>query len=337
MAYTAHVDTFARDNLPPREQWPEFIFELPELQYPPRLNCATVLLDAAVERGWGERTAIMAPDGLRWTYADLLAHANRIARVLVEDCGLVPGNRVLLRAPNNPLHAACWFAVMKAGGIAVGTMPLLRAKELTDVITKAQVSHALCDARLAEELDAARPNCPTLDDGAAVRLRPAGRARRARRGEARDLRQRRHGGRGHRAHRVHVGDDRQAEGHDAFPSRRDRRVRLLSALDAPRLARRPVHRQPAARIHVRIGRTAALSAVDRRGDAARRASGAGVPAAGDRRSTAPRFCSRRRRPIGRWRRRRRITTCRRCGSACRRARRCRRRRASCGRTRPASR
>jgi 2-aminobenzoate-CoA ligase len=99
---------------------------------------------------------------LRWTYADLLAHANRIARVLVEDCGLVPGNRVLLRAPNNPLHAACWFAVMKAGGIAVGTMPLLRAKELTDVITKAQVTHALCDARLAEELDAARPGCPTL-------------------------------------------------------------------------------------------------------------------------------------------------------------------------------
>jgi len=162
MAYTAHLDTFARDNLPSREQWPDFIFELPELQYPPRLNCATALLDAAVERGWGERTAIMAPDGLRWTYADLLAHANRIARVLVEDLGLVPGNRVLLRAPNNPLHAACWFAVMKAGGIAVGTMPLLRAKELTDVITKAQVSHALCDARLAEELDAARPNCPML-------------------------------------------------------------------------------------------------------------------------------------------------------------------------------
>ena len=99
MAYTAHLDTFARDNLPPREQWPEFIFELPELQYPQRLNCATALLDAAVERGWGDRTAVMAPDGLRWTYADLLAHANRIAHVLVEDCGLVPGNRVLLRAP----------------------------------------------------------------------------------------------------------------------------------------------------------------------------------------------------------------------------------------------
>ena len=162
MSYTAHVDTFARDNLPPPEAWPEFLFELPELQYPERMNCATALLDRAIERGWGSRTAIVAPGGLRWTYAELLERANRIARVLVEDLGIVPGNRVLLRAPNSPMHAACWFAVMKAGGIAVGTMPLLRAKELTDIVTKAQVSHALCDHRLAEELDAARPNCPML-------------------------------------------------------------------------------------------------------------------------------------------------------------------------------
>src|SRR6185295_7037536 len=162
MACTAHVDTFARDNLPPREQWPELLFLLPELRYPERMNCATLLLDRAVERGWGERLAIAAPDGLHWTYADLLAHANRIARVLTEDLGLVPGNRVLLRAPNSPLHAACWFAVLKAGGIAVGTMPLLRAKELTAIVTKAQVSHALCDARLEAELSAARPQCPTL-------------------------------------------------------------------------------------------------------------------------------------------------------------------------------
>jgi len=162
MAYTAHVDTFARDNLPPREQWPELLFLLPELQYPERMNCATLLLDRAIERGWGSRLAVAAPGGISWTYTELLGEANRIARVLVEDLGLVPGNRVLLRAPNSPMHAACWFAVMKAGGIAVGTMPLLRAKELTDIVTKAQVSHALCDHRLAAELDAARGNCPTL-------------------------------------------------------------------------------------------------------------------------------------------------------------------------------
>jgi 2-aminobenzoate-CoA ligase len=182
VTYTSHVDTFARDHLPPREQWPDLVFDLPELRYPERLNCAVELLDRALERGWGERTAILTPNGLRWTYAELTAHANRIARVLVEDLHLVPGNRVLLRGPNSPMMAACWFAVMKAGAIAVATMPLLRAKELTDVITKAQVTHALCDARLAAELDAARAACPTLatvahfettaPDGIEARARP---------------------------------------------------------------------------------------------------------------------------------------------------------------------
>jgi 2-aminobenzoate-CoA ligase len=162
MTPSAHIDTFARDSLPPSEAWPEFIFDLPELRYPERVNCATELLDRALLRGWGPRTAIRAPDGLHWTYAELDAIANRIAHVLVEDLGLVPGNRVLLRAPNNPMHAACWFAVMKAGGIAVGSMPLLRARELTDIVTKAAITHALCDARLAAELEAARPHCPTL-------------------------------------------------------------------------------------------------------------------------------------------------------------------------------
>jgi len=163
MSPTAHVDTFARDNLPPRELWPALVFELPELRYPERFNCATELLDRAVERGWGERTAILAPGDLRWTYAQLLAAANRIANVLVDDLGLKPGNRVLLRSPNNPMMAACWYAVVKAGGIAVGTMPMLRAKELTEIVTKAEISHALCDARLAAELDNALPACPTLE------------------------------------------------------------------------------------------------------------------------------------------------------------------------------
>ena len=162
MTSTAHVDTFARDHLPPREQWPEFVYALPELQYPDRINAATALLDGAIANGWGQRVAIRAPGGLCWSYAELLAHANRIARVLVEDLGVVPGNRVLLRGPNGPQMAACWFAVLKAGGIAVATMPLLRARELTDIINKAQVSHALCDARLVDALKAAQPACPTL-------------------------------------------------------------------------------------------------------------------------------------------------------------------------------
>ena len=152
MAASAHVDTFARDRLPAPADQPEFIFELPELQFPQRLNCATALLEQRLDQGWGDRRCVIAPDGTVWTYAELNAQANRIANVLVHDMGLVPGNRVLLRAANTPALAACWFAVMKAGGIAVGTMPMLRAKELSQIIDKAQVSHALCDAALADEL-----------------------------------------------------------------------------------------------------------------------------------------------------------------------------------------
>ncbi len=154
-AYTAHLDTFAADHLPPRAQWPDFRFELPELRYPERLNCGEALLDAQVERGHGESRAIGASvDGrpVFATYAQLLAQANRIANVLVNDLELVPGNRVLLRAPNNPMLAACWLAVLKAGLIAVPTMPLLRAKELNQIIVKARVATALCDASLADEI-----------------------------------------------------------------------------------------------------------------------------------------------------------------------------------------
>ena len=161
MSYTAHVDSFARDNLPPRSQWPEFLLELPELQYPGRMNCATELLDKPVTRGHGHRVALRSPDG-ECTYTQLFTQANRLANVLVREMGLKPGNRVLLRGPNNPMMAACWFAVMKAGGICVATMPLLRAKELTDAITKAEVSHALCDKRLEAELKAAQEKCSTL-------------------------------------------------------------------------------------------------------------------------------------------------------------------------------
>jgi 2-aminobenzoate-CoA ligase len=158
---SAHVDTFARDHLPPPDQLPELRFDLPELQFPATLNCATELLDRRVTAGEGERLCIQG-EGIRWTYAELQRQANRIARVLVEDQGLVPGNRVLLRGANSPMLAACWFGVVKAGGIAVGTMPLLRARELVPVIEKAQITHALCDARLLAELDAAAPQCPTL-------------------------------------------------------------------------------------------------------------------------------------------------------------------------------
>jgi len=161
MNRSGHVDTFARDHLPAPERWPEFLFELPELQFAPRLNCAVELLDRAIERGWGARPCVLG-DGVQWSYAELLAQVNRIARVLADEMGLVSGNRVLLRGANSPMLAACWLAVVKAGGVAVGTMPLLRARELNPIIDKGQVSHALCDARLAQELELARAQCAGL-------------------------------------------------------------------------------------------------------------------------------------------------------------------------------
>ena len=165
MQATAHVDTFVRDSLPPKAQWPKLVFELPELNYPGRLNCAAELLDAMVAGGHGERSVIRALiDGKAYacSYRQLLQRANQIAWVLTEDLKLKPGNRVLLRAPNNPMMAACLLAVIKAGLVAVPTMPLLRATELKQIIDKARVGAALCDLRLREELERARAACRDL-------------------------------------------------------------------------------------------------------------------------------------------------------------------------------
>jgi len=152
LAPSGHADTFTRDSLPPRELWPTLRFDtLPELAaYPARLNCAVELLDRAVAAGLGDRPVIRYPGGV-WTYAELDRAANRIAHVLVEDLGLVPGGRVLLRGFNSPMLAACWFAVLKAGGVVVTTMPLLRARELCYTADKARITLALTDARLAAE------------------------------------------------------------------------------------------------------------------------------------------------------------------------------------------
>lgn len=158
---SSHQDTFVLDRLPPPGLQPEFVFTLPELRYPERLNCAALLLDQWVEKGEGERVAIRTPQDT-WSYGQLWQRANQIAWVLVEEMGLVPGNRVLLRGYNSPLLVAAWFGVVKAGGVVVATMPLLRSKELVEIIQKAQISHALCDVRLADELQAALPSCPTL-------------------------------------------------------------------------------------------------------------------------------------------------------------------------------
>ncbi|HEY3257428.1 MAG TPA: AMP-binding protein [Gemmatimonadaceae bacterium] len=150
---TGHVDTFSADRLPPPELWPVRDWTgIPELAYPARLNCAGELLDRMVESGSSERLVFRYPGGT-WTYGKLLETSNRIAHVLVDDLGIVPGNRVLLRGPNNPMLAACWFAVLKAGGVVVCTMPLLREREIRYLADKAEITLALSDARIAAECE----------------------------------------------------------------------------------------------------------------------------------------------------------------------------------------
>ena len=162
---SSHVDGFARDHLPPLDEWPEFLFELPALHYPQRINCAAQLVDAALARGWGERTALIGARE-RLSYAALAARIDRIAHVLLRDLKLVPGNRVLLRGANCPTMAAAILAVFKAGCIAVPTMPLLRARELGAIVEKAQVNAVLCAASLRAEIDALQENlgdkCPPV-------------------------------------------------------------------------------------------------------------------------------------------------------------------------------
>lgn len=165
MFRSGHVDTFCRDNLPAAEHMPDLRVAEAGLDYPERLNVTAELVDRHVAAGNGGRIALIGGEPGRvetWTYADLAARVNRMANVLTRDLGLVPGNRVLLRAPNNPMLVACYLAVIKAGGVAVATMPLLRARELAYPITKAKIALAFCDHRLLDELQAAAALAPDL-------------------------------------------------------------------------------------------------------------------------------------------------------------------------------
>lgn len=154
LAPSAHRDTFARDHLPPVESWPRFEFSLPELRYPQRLNCSVELLDRTLQRHGADRPCLLT-DTTTWTYGDLLRHTNQLANVLVDDLVVVPGNRVLLRAPNTPWLVAAWFAALKAGAVVVTTVPQLRASELRTVGEITPIDVSLCDHRYVEELAAA--------------------------------------------------------------------------------------------------------------------------------------------------------------------------------------
>jgi 2-aminobenzoate-CoA ligase len=148
---STHVDTFARDHLPPRAQWPDLLLQRPEFQYPDHLNAAVELTERMVERGFADQVALIG-NGRRRTYKELSDWTNRLAHALVEDFGVKPGNRVLIRSGNNPAMVAAWLAATKAGAVAVNTMPMLRAGELKKIVDKAQIGLALCDSRIADEL-----------------------------------------------------------------------------------------------------------------------------------------------------------------------------------------
>lgn len=167
---SAHVDTFTRDNLPPADLWPPFRFDLPELRYPEQLNCAVELLDATIARyGPDRRCLVHGGTGETWSYGDLRRRVDQLAHVLTGDLGLVPGNRVLLRAPNHPWLVACWFAVLKAGGVAVTTMPLLRPAELQTIHEIARIDLSIVDSRFIDDLVAAQIAPYTTIEELAVR------------------------------------------------------------------------------------------------------------------------------------------------------------------------
>jgi len=157
---SAHVDTFVRDNLPPLSQQAEFKFTLPELQFPAQYN-ASSMLDAAIANGYGKNNAVLLTSETL-NYEALLEEASRIAHVLTHEYGLVPGNRVLIHASNTRLSLPVWWGVFRAGGVAVGTMPMLRAHELAVILNKAQITHAIVDTHRAAELEAARPAAAVL-------------------------------------------------------------------------------------------------------------------------------------------------------------------------------
>jgi len=146
-----HTDEFVKLNLPEGSEQPEYLFKTDALQFPVQLNCAAELLDKNIREGRGDNIAIISPE-VQWSYMKLYQMSNQIAHALIDDFGLIKGNRVLLRSANTPMAVACWIAILKAGGIVISTMPLLRAPELNTIINKAETQFALCDERLKEEI-----------------------------------------------------------------------------------------------------------------------------------------------------------------------------------------
>ena len=333
MIRSGHVDTFARDNLPPREQWPEFKFTLPELQYPERLNCVTEFVDKWVAAGDGDRIAIMSPDETL-TYAQLAERINRIANVLTRDLGTGAGQpRAVARAEladgdrrlsgghqGGRRHGRHHAAAARQGAVLRG-----------DAKRRSSLRCATHD--LSDEMEKTRPLARELErivywgDGELEALMA--------RAGLWEFHRLRHRERRCLPDRVHLRHHRRAEGHDAFPARHAGERRQLFEIRAAAEPRRPLHRLAAARLHVRARRARAVPVPHRRGHDPARVGAARRAAAGDRQVQAPRSASRRRPPIARCWASSPSTTFPRCANASPPARRCRRRRSRPGRRRPA--
>ncbi|MFJ9314353.1 AMP-binding protein [Pimelobacter simplex] len=162
---SGYEDTFARDHLPPAELWPVLEFTTDELQYPDRLNAAVELVDRAVAEFGADRPALRTPSGETWTLGELRTRSNQVARVLVDELGLRPGNRVLLRSPNNPWTVAAWLGVLKAGGIVVTTFAALRAREIVPLVERTRPVLALVDHRFADDVAEAAPGLTLVTFG----------------------------------------------------------------------------------------------------------------------------------------------------------------------------
>ena len=262
---SGHVDDFARRNLPPRDQWPELILDRPEFNYPEYLNAAVELTDRIVEKGLGDRIALIG-NGRQRTYKELADWSNRLAHALVENYGVKPGNRVLIRSGNNPALVAAWLAATKAGAVVVNTMPMLRAGELTKIVDKAEIALALTDSRIADELVACAKTSRFLKqvvnfDGTSnhdaeldrVALNKPVRfdAVKTGRDDVALL-------------GLYLGHDGRAQGDHAFPSRSPDRRRWLRQRSPQRHAGRCLRRLAAARLYLRAGRACDLSAAVRR-------------------------------------------------------------------------
>ena len=260
---TAHIDTFARDNLPPPDQWPDF--RLDGFDYPEHLNAAVELTDRMVERGFGDRTALIG-HGRRRTYKELADWSNRLARALIEDYGVKPGNRVLIRSANNPAMIACWLAATKAGAVVVNTMPMLRAGELTKIVDKAEIKLALCDTRILDELVACAKRKPLSQKRRRFRRhrQPRRRARPRRPQQAGDLRRCTYGKGRCRVTWIHLRNNWRPEGDGALSSRHPHYRRRLCEAGFRGSARGRVRRVSSDRLHLRARGTRCVSAALRR-------------------------------------------------------------------------